>query len=122
MGTSIENIQTLRDDLPEFSPGDTVEIAYKVVEGDKERIQPFQGIVIRRRGRGIDETFTVRRMLQGVGVERIFPLQSPMIQGIKVLRKGRVRRAKLYYLRKAKGRKAQIKESGDKRTEPRAAA
>ncbi len=111
MGTFIESLHSLRSDLPDFGPGDTVVIDYKVVEGDKERIQPFQGTVIGRRGSGVNETFTVRRVLQGIGVERVFPLQSPLIKSLKVTRRGSVRRAKLNYLRQAKGKQARIKES-----------
>ena len=111
MGASLEKLHTLRSDLPDFAPGDTVIINYKVVEGDKERIQPFQGTVIGKRGSGMDETFTVRRVLQGIGVERVFPLQSPLIKSLKLARKGSVRRAKLNYIRQARGKHAKIKES-----------
>ena len=86
-------------EVPDFAPGDTVNIAVRVVEGEKERIQNFKGIVIARRGGGINQTFLVRKISNGIGVERIFPLYSPMIQSITVLRNGHVRRAKLYYLR-----------------------
>jgi large subunit ribosomal protein L19 len=110
MNDSLKKLQTLRGDLPEFSPGDTIRVDYKVVEGDKERVQPFQGTVMGKSGGGTNETFIVRRVLQGVGVERIFPLQSPFIKNIKVIKKGVVKRAKLNYLRKAKGRQARIKE------------
>jgi large subunit ribosomal protein L19 len=89
----------LRTDIPQFKPGDTVSVHFKVVEGDKERIQDFEGIVISRRGSGLKETFTVRKVSNGVGVERIFPLHSPRIVSIDVVRAGKVRRAKLYYLR-----------------------
>ena len=104
------SFQNLKKDILEFRPGDTVEIHYKVVEGDKERIQIFKGTVIRRRGSGISETFTVRKISNGIGVERIFPLHSPRIQSIKRTRIGRVRRAKLYYLRNLKGKASRIKE------------
>ncbi len=100
----------LRTDLPDFGPGDTVAVHAKVVEGDKERIQVFEGVVIKRKGKGIDATFTVRKVSQGVGVERIFPLHSPRIAKIEKLRSGKVRRAKLYYLRKLRGKAARIEE------------
>ncbi len=89
----------LKTDLPEFRPGDTVKVHFRVVEGEKERIQDFEGIVISRRGGGLKETFTVRKISSGIGVERIFPIHSPRIAKIEVVRGGRVRRAKLYYLR-----------------------
>ncbi len=89
----------LKTDVPQFRPGDTIKVHFRVIEGDKERIQDFEGIVISRRGGGLKETFTVRKISNGVGVERIFPLHSPRIAKIEVLRGGRVRRAKLYYLR-----------------------
>lgn len=89
----------MKSDLPEFRPGDTVNVHVRVVEGDKERIQQFQGVVIRRRGAGVNTTFTVRKVSDGVGVERIFPLHSPRIAKIDLVKEGRVRRSKLYYLR-----------------------
>ncbi|MFP4528596.1 MAG: 50S ribosomal protein L19 [Candidatus Kapaibacterium sp.] len=98
-------------ELPAFKPGDTVNVAVRVVEGEKERIQNFKGIVIARRGSDINQTFLVRKVSNGVGVERIFPLYSPMIQSIKVLRHGRVRRSKLYYLRGMSERKIRAKLS-----------
>lgn len=102
--------QHLRKDVPPFRPGDTVKVQVKVVEGDKERLQAFEGICIRRRGGGLSATFTVRKVTYGVGVERTFPLHSPSIERIEVLRQGQVRRAKLYYLRKLRGKAARIKE------------
>ncbi|MCL5023849.1 MAG: 50S ribosomal protein L19 [Nitrospirae bacterium] len=96
--------------MPSFQVGDTVKVFVKVVEGDKERIQPFEGVVIARRGTSIRETFMVRKVSFGVGVERIFPLHSPSIERIAVIRRGAVRRAKLYYLRTKKGKAAKIKE------------
>ena len=100
----------LRTDLPLFKPGDTVKVQVKVVEGDKERLQAFEGICIRRRGTGLSATSTVRKVAYGVGVERTFPLHSPSIERIDMLRQGHVRRAKLYYLRKLKGKAARVKE------------
>ncbi len=105
----IEEAQ-LRSDLPQFGPGDLVRIAVRVVEGGRERSQPFEGVVIARRGGGLKATVTVRRVTHGVGVERTFLLHSPRLEAIKVLRRGRVRRAKLYYLRGRAGRAARIKE------------
>jgi large subunit ribosomal protein L19 len=102
--------QHLRKDLPPFKPGDTVKVQVKVVEGDKERLQAFEGVCIRRRGSGLGATFTVRKVTYGVGVERTFPMHSPSIDRIEVLRLGHVRRAKLYYLRKLRGKAARIKE------------
>lgn len=99
-----------RDDLPAFAPGDTVRVRVRVVEGDKERIQPFEGVCIARRGSGLSETFTLRRVSGGVGVERIFPLQSPAIASLEVVRRGDVRRAKLYYLRARRGKRARVRE------------
>ena len=105
----------LRGEQPEFAPGDTVRIHVKVKEGDKERIQIFQGVIIARRGGGTRETFTARKMSGGVGVERIFPLHSPSIDRIEVVRRGKVRRAKLYYLRNLRGKAARIEERRDER-------
>jgi large subunit ribosomal protein L19 len=105
----------LRSDVPEFRAGDTVKVHVKVAEGDKERIQIFQGVVIARRGSGTRETFTVRKMSGGMGVERVFPLHTPTIDMVEVVRKGRVRRAKLYYLRKLRGKAARIDERRDER-------
>ncbi|HVL82251.1 MAG TPA: 50S ribosomal protein L19 [Actinomycetota bacterium] len=100
----------LRDNLPEFSPGDTVKVQVRVSEGNRERLQTYQGVVIRRRGGGTRETFTVRKMSFGVGVERTFPLHSPNVATIEVVTRGDVRRSKLYYLRGRVGRAARIKE------------
>ncbi len=105
----------LRTDLPEFRAGDTVRVHVKVSEGDKERIQVFQGVVIWRRGSGTRATFAVRKVSAGVGVERIFPLHSPVIDRIEVVRRGRVRRAKLYYLRGLRGKAARIEERREDR-------
>jgi large subunit ribosomal protein L19 len=100
----------LRSDIPEFRPGDTVRVHAKVVEGGSERIQVFEGIVIRRQGGGLTESFTVRKISSGVGVERTFPVHSPRVAKIEVTRRGKVRRAKLYYLRTRSGKAARIKE------------
>ncbi|MGH7361966.1 MAG: 50S ribosomal protein L19 [Candidatus Methylomirabilales bacterium] len=100
----------LRQDLPDFRPGDTVRVHVKVREGDKERLQVFEGIVLRRRAGGLRATFTVRKVAYAVGVERTFPLHSPMLEKIEVIRQGHVRRAKLYYLRDLKGKAARIRE------------
>ncbi len=100
----------LRPDLPEFRQGDTIRVYFRIKEGDKERIQPFDGVVIRKRGSGTGATFTVRKISYGVGVERTFPLHSPFIEKIEVLRRGKVRRARLYYLREKVGKKAKVKE------------
>ncbi|HCG99776.1 MAG: 50S ribosomal protein L19 [Actinomycetota bacterium] len=106
---SIERAQ-LRDDIPSFRAGDTVKVHYKVVEAGRERIQVFQGAVIKKQNGGIRETFTVRKMSFGVGVERTFPMHSPKVAKIEVLSRGKVRRAKLYYIREKIGKKARIKE------------
>ncbi|MEO0275376.1 MAG: 50S ribosomal protein L19 [candidate division WOR-3 bacterium] len=113
----------LKKDLPEFGPGDVIRVYMKIKElaedkktkklVEKIRIQPFEGVVIRRRGSGLSETFTLRKVTQGIGVEKTFPLHSPLIEKIEVKRKGRVRRAKLYYLREKVGKKAKIKEKKD---------
>ena len=100
----------IRKDLPNFNVGDTVKVFVKVVEGNKERLQAYEGTVIARKNGGIRETFTVRRICYGVGVERTFPLNSPKIDRIEIVRRGRVRRAKLYYLRDRKGKAAKVKE------------
>jgi large subunit ribosomal protein L19 len=103
----------LRTDVPEFRPGDTVDVGVRVVEGNRSRVQRFQGVVIRRQGGGVRETFTVRKVSFGVGVERTFPVHTPVIEDIKVVTRGDVRRAKLYYLRELRGKKAKIKEKRD---------
>jgi len=100
----------LRDDVPEFAPGDTLKVHVRVVEGNRERVQVFQGVVIRRQGNGVRETFSVRKVSFGVGVERTFPVHSPIIARIEVLSRGDVRRAKLYYLRDRIGKAAKVKE------------
>ncbi|RKJ31159.1 50S ribosomal protein L19 [Butyricicoccus sp. 1XD8-22] len=102
--------EQLRSDLPTFRPGDTVRVHVKVIEGTRERIQVFEGVVIKRRGGGISETFTVRKISYGVGVERTFPVHTPKIAKLEVIRRGKVRRAKLYYLRNLRGKAARIKE------------
>ncbi len=104
------NREQLKSDIPSFNVGDTVQVHYKVVEGTRERIQIYEGTVIKRQGGAVQETFTVRRLSYGVGVERTFPLHSPRIDKIVVVRKGRVRRAKLYYLRDRQGKAAKVKE------------
>ena len=100
---------SLRDDIPEFRPGDTVKVHVRVVEGNRSRIQVFQGVVIRRQGGGIRETFTVRKVSFGVGVERTFPVHTPVVERIEIVTRGDVRRAKLYYLRELRGKAAKIK-------------
>jgi len=106
---SLEQEQ-IKKDIPDFKPGDTVKVSVKVIEGTRERIQVFEGVVIRRKGGGLGETFTVRRVSYGVGVERTFPINTPKIEKIEVTRRGLVRRARLYYLRKLRGKAARIKE------------
>lgn len=106
---SVEAMQ-IRDDIPDFRPGDTVAVDVKVREGNKERLQRFQGVVIARKGAGINETFTVRKISYGIGVERVFPVHSPNIDSVTKISEGKVRRAKLYYLRGVTGKKARIKE------------
>ena len=108
----LENVTSaqLRTDIPEFRAGDTVKVYAKIVEGSRERIQLFEGVVIKRKGAGIQATYTVRKISSGVGVERTFPLHSPRVDKIKVVRFGQVRRAKLYYLRALQGKAARIKE------------
>lgn len=108
--TDLIDARSLRDDIPEFDPGDTLKVHVRVVEGNRERTQLFEGVVIRRSGGGIQETFTVRKVSFGVGVERTFPVHSPIIQKIEVASRGVVRRAKLYYLRDRVGKRARIQE------------
>lgn len=105
--------EQLRDDIPAFRPGDTVKVHVRVIEGNRSRIQVFQGVVIRRQGGGVRETFTVRKVSFGVGVERTFPVHTPVVEKIEVLVRGDVRRAKLYYLRELRGKAAKIKEKRD---------
>jgi len=112
MHTAIADLERaqIREDIPQFRPGDTLKVHVRVVEGSRTRIQVFQGVVIRRQGGGARETFTVRKISYGVGVERTFPVHSPSIDKIEVVTKGRVRRAKLYYLRSLRGKRARIRE------------
>ncbi|GAB3385319.1 MULTISPECIES: 50S ribosomal protein L19 [Amycolatopsis] len=107
--------QSLRSDIPDFRPGDTLKVHVRVIEGNRERNQVFQGVVIRRQGGGIRETFTVRKVSFGVGVERTFPVHSPNLSQVEVFKRGDVRRAKLYYLRELRGKKAKIKERRENR-------
>jgi large subunit ribosomal protein L19 len=114
-GREMDRVESLesalvREDIPQFNPGDTVKVHYKVVEAGRERTQIFQGIVIKKQNSGLRETFTVRKISFGVGVERTFPVNSPRVAKIEIIARGRVRRAKLYYLRQKVGRKARIKE------------
>ena len=108
--TDLVDRASLRDDIPAFAPGDTLKVHVRVVEGNRERTQLFQGVVIRRQGSGLQETFTVRKVSFGVGVERTFPVHSPTLESIEVVTRGDVRRAKLYYLRDRTGKAAKIKE------------
>jgi large subunit ribosomal protein L19 len=111
--TDLVDRARLRDDVPDFGPGDTVKVHVRVVEGNRERLQVFQGVVIRRKGSGVRETFTVRKVSFGVGVERTFPVHSPIIAKLEVDSRGDVRRAKLYYLRDRIGKSAKIREKRD---------
>jgi large subunit ribosomal protein L19 len=120
--TDFIDMPSLRDDVPEFAPGDTLKVHVKVIEGARERVQVFQGAVIKRQGSGARETFTVRKVSFGVGVERTFPVHSPVIDHIEVATRGQVRRAKLYYLRDRIGKAAKIKEKRTARPEPGAKA
>ena len=116
-----EQAAKLAKDIPEFGPGDTVIVNVKVVEGERTRVQAYEGVCIGRSGHGLNENFTVRKISYGEGVERVFPLYSPMIDSVKVVRKGKVRRAKLYYLRGLRGKSARITERQDRATESEAA-
>jgi large subunit ribosomal protein L19 len=111
--TDLVDQANLRDDIPDFRPGDTLKVHVRVVEGNRERIQLFEGVVIARQGSGVRETFTVRKVSFGVGVERTFPVHSPIVSEIENVRRGDVRRAKLYYLRDRAGKRAKIKEKRD---------
>ena len=108
--TDLVDAASLRDDVPQFAPGDTVKVHVRVVEGGKERVQIFQGNVIKRQGSGLQETYTVRKLSYGVGVERTFPVHAPTVQKIEVVKRGDVRRAKLYYLRDRIGKAAKVRE------------
>jgi large subunit ribosomal protein L19 len=112
--------ESLRSDIPDFRPGDTLKVHVRVIEGSRERVQVFQGVAIRRHGGGVRETFTVRKISFGVGVERTFPVHSPNIAQIERVTRGDVRRAKLYYLRELRGKAAKIKEKRDRRETPTA--
>jgi large subunit ribosomal protein L19 len=109
-----EQIARLAKQVPDFEPGDTVQVNVKVVEGDRARVQAYEGVCIARSGSGLNESFTVRKISYGEGVERVFPVHSPMIDSIKVVRRGKVRRAKLYYLRDRRGKSARIAERSDR--------
>lgn len=111
--TDVIDQASMRDDVPDFAAGDTLKVHVKVIEGNKERLQVFQGVVIARRGGGLHESFTVRKLSNGVGVERTFPLHSPVIDHIEVFTRGDVRRAKLYYLRDRVGKAAKVREKRD---------
>ena len=112
--TDLVDRASLRTDIPDFAPGDTLKVHVRVVEGNRERVQVFQGVVIRRQGSGLRETFTVRKVSFGVGVERTYPIHSPALDRIEIVTRGDVRRAKLYYLRELRGKKAKIKEKREK--------
>ena len=111
--TDLVDLPNLRDDIPDFAAGDTLNVHVRVVEGNKERVQQFKGVVIKRQGDGIRESYTVRKLSNGVGVERTFPLHSPTVAKIEVVTRGDVRRAKLYYLRDRVGKRAKVKEKRD---------
>ena len=111
--TDIVDHQNLRDDIPDFAPGDTLNVHVRVIEGNKQRVQQFKGVVIKRQGSGVRETYTVRKLSNGVGVERTFPVHTPTVAKIEVVTRGDVRRAKLYYLRDRVGKRAKVKEKRD---------
>ncbi len=111
--TDLVDRANLRDDIPDFAPGDTLNVHVRVVEGNKERVQQFKGVVIKRQGAGVRETYTVRKLSNSVGVERTFPVHSPVVSKIEVVTRGDVRRAKLYYLRDRVGKRAKVKEKRD---------
>jgi large subunit ribosomal protein L19 len=117
-----EQIKKLDKTIPEFQPGDTVVVNVRVKEGERTRVQAYEGVCIARAGSGLNESFTVRKISYGEGVERVFPVYSPMIESVKVVRRGKVRRAKLYYLRDRRGKSARIAERTDKSASDRAAA
>ena len=117
-----EQIARLGKQIPDFQPGDTLQVNVKVVEGERTRVQAYEGVCIARSGGGLHESFTVRKISYGEGVERVFPLYSPLVDSIKVVRRGAVRRAKLYYLRDRRGKSARITERTEKKTETPAAA
>jgi len=110
-----EHMEELGKSVPEFAPGDTVKVNVKVREGDRERLQAFEGVCIAKKGGGLNESFTVRKISFGEGVERVFPIYSPLVDSIEVVRRGKVRRAKLYYLRERRGKSARIAEKVDRR-------
>lgn len=112
-----EHIAELGKTVPEFAPGDTLRVNVKVVEGERERVQAFEGVCIGRSGRGINENFTVRKISFGEGVERVFPVYSPLVDSVEVVRRGKVRRAKLYYLRDRRGKSARITEKTDRKSD-----
>jgi large subunit ribosomal protein L19 len=115
----IVEAKQLKTDIPDFQPGDTLKVHFKIVEGTSERVQMFEGVCIARNNSGLRETFTVRKISYGVGVERVFPLHSPRVQTIEIVRRGRVRRAKLYYIRKRVGKRAKVTERlGGKKSRP----
>lgn len=115
-----EHMEELGKSVPEFAPGDTVKVNVKVREGDRERLQAFEGVCIARKGGGLNESFTVRKISFGEGVERVFPIYSPLVDSIEVVRRGKVRRAKLYYLRERRGKSARIAEKVDRRARKKA--